>query len=86
MAVNKILDFPKPQTKKEVQQYIGLINKILHWTNKMQASCPNLRSLAGNKSGWGSTPTRQEECGPAAWAIRIQITRKREMGEKLTTT
>ena len=61
MAVNKILDFEAPKNKKEVKRYIGLINLGCHWTNKMNASCLNLRALAGSKSEWTCNQILEKE-------------------------
>ena len=60
-ALNKILDFPVPQIKEEVQWYIGLINTVHHWTHKMNANCPNLRFLVGSKTYCTWNEKLQEE-------------------------
>ena len=35
LAVNKVTEYPKAETKEEVQRFIGLINMLCHWGNKL---------------------------------------------------
>ena len=48
ISINKIFDYPEPTTVKEVQRYLGLVNTIRHWSNKLNVSIPNIRALADN--------------------------------------
>ena len=43
--LNKVANFPKPRTRKEVQRFMGCINVLRNWTNKIIASSPTLRKL-----------------------------------------
>ena len=49
LAINKVLDFPEPECKKAIQRFVGLMNTLHHWCNKLIASCPNIKALAGNR-------------------------------------
>ena len=61
MAINKVLDFPKPEFKKDIQGFVGLMNTLRYWCNKLNASCPSIRSLAIKSTVWNWTATHQEE-------------------------
>ena len=61
MAVNRILYIKASKNKKEVQRYIGPINTIFYWIKKVNASCPNLKALAGSKTEWTRSGKLQED-------------------------
>ena len=61
LAINKILDYPEPNNKKEVQCYLGLVNTLRHWSNKLNVNLPNIRALAGKNSKWTWKETHKKE-------------------------
>ena len=61
LAVNKVREYPEPQTKKEIQRFIGLIKSLRHWSNKLNDYCPNIRALAGKHSECSLNETHKEE-------------------------
>ena len=61
IAVNKLLDYKAPTDKKGVQRFLGLLNTFRHWSNKFNASLPNIRSLVTKNSVWTWNETHQQE-------------------------
>merc|ERR1711954_189440 len=45
LSVNKIIEFKEPQDKKQVQRFLGLVNTLRHWSDKLNANLPNIRLL-----------------------------------------
>ena len=60
ISISKILDFPEPKAKKEVQCYLGLVNTLRHWSDKLNVSLPNIRALAGKNSKWTWNETHKK--------------------------
>ena len=61
LAVNKAIEFPESQTKKDIQRFVGLMNTLRHWSNKLNATCPNIRSLASKNTVWSWIAIHKEE-------------------------
>ena len=61
LAVNKVTEFPEPQNKKDIQRFMGLMNTLSHWSNKINANCPNIRALASKNREWSWNETHKEE-------------------------
>ena len=61
LAVNKVTEFPEPQTKKDIQRFVGLMNTLRHLSNKLNGNCPNIRALASKNSEWSWNETHKEE-------------------------
>ena len=59
LAVKKVLDFPEPECKKDIQKFVGLMNTLCHWSNKLSASCLDIRSIAGTQCGIGMPFTKK---------------------------
>ena len=61
IAVNKLLEYKEPTDKKGVQRFLGLLNTFRHWSNKFNASLPNIRSLVTKDAAWTWNETHQRE-------------------------
>ena len=61
LSVNKIMEFPEPKDKKQVQRYLGLVNTLRHWSNNLNVNLPNIRLLASKDSVWSWNETHQKE-------------------------
>ena len=61
LSVNKILEFKEPQDKKQVQRFLGLVNTLCHWSNKLNSNIPNIRSLVTKDTTWTWNETHQQE-------------------------
>ena len=61
LAVNRVTEIPEPQNKKDIRRFMGVMNMLHRWSNKLNANCPNIRTLAIKNSDWICNKTHKEE-------------------------
>ena len=59
--VNKVANFPRPNSRKEVQRFMGCINVRRNWTDKVSSNSPTLRKLIAGKTEFQWSPEAQVE-------------------------
>ena len=59
--INRVSEFPRPNTRKEVQRFMGCINMLHNWTDQISNNSPTLRRLMSEKTKFSCPPEAQEE-------------------------
>ena len=59
--INRVTEFPVPNTRKELQCFMGCINILRNWTDQISSSSPTLRQLMSEKKEFSWPPEAQIE-------------------------
>ena len=59
--LNKVANFEEPRTRKEVHRFMGCLNILRNWTNKISASSPTLIKLMAGDTTFIWSDTAREE-------------------------
>ena len=56
-----IRDFPEPKTRKNVREFMGLLNQIADWAPDRSQHVPTLAALLSTRVDYFMTPEAREE-------------------------